>query len=155
MAMSMVAHYPDKPTLINHMVDLAIEELGHFRQVIAVILDREIRITADKRDPYVNSLRDQMRGDAGPYLPDRLLCGAVIEARGAERFSLISSALANDSALASLYTGLARSESRHYEGFVSLAEHYFPLDDVRERLGFWLATEAALIASLPVGPRLH
>ena len=34
MAMTMVAHYPDRTRLVAEMVDLALEELTHFRQVI-------------------------------------------------------------------------------------------------------------------------
>ena len=38
MAMSMVAHYPDKTELVTEMVDLALEELQHFRQVMRCLL---------------------------------------------------------------------------------------------------------------------
>ena len=37
MAMSMVAHYPDRPELVTAMVDLALEELNHFRQVLRLM----------------------------------------------------------------------------------------------------------------------
>ncbi len=34
MAMSMISHYPDKPELITGMLNLAVEELSHFRDVM-------------------------------------------------------------------------------------------------------------------------
>ena len=34
MALSMVSHYPDKPALVRAMVDLAVEELNHYKEVI-------------------------------------------------------------------------------------------------------------------------
>ena len=37
MAMSMVAHYPDRPRLVTEMIDLALEEMNHFRQVYRLI----------------------------------------------------------------------------------------------------------------------
>ena len=52
------------------------------------------------KDPYVNALRRRMDKTREPYLLDRLLTGSVIEARGAERFSLIAGAL-EDGKLAS------------------------------------------------------
>ena len=35
MALSIVSHYPDQPTLVQAMVDLAVEELNHYKEVIA------------------------------------------------------------------------------------------------------------------------
>ena len=93
MAMSMVAHYPDRPRLVSEMIDLALEEMNHFRQVYRLIEARGLMLTADDKDPYVNALRRRMDKTREPYLLDRLLTGSVIEARGAERFSLIAGAL--------------------------------------------------------------
>ena len=96
MAMSMVAHYPDRARLVTEMIDLALEEMNHFRQVYRLIEARGLMLTADDKDPYVNALRRRMDKTREPYLLDRLLTGSVIEARGAERFSLIAGALEDD-----------------------------------------------------------
>ena len=62
MAMSLVAHYPDKPDLVREMVDLALEELTHFKQVIRVMQDRGLIMTPDEKDLYVNQMRQHVRG---------------------------------------------------------------------------------------------
>ena len=100
-------------------------------------------LTADDKDPYVNALRRRMDKTREPYLLDRLLTGSVIEARGAERFSLIAGAL-EDGKLASFYTVLARSEAEHQSRFIELANLYFQPSEVQERLEFWLDEEATV-----------
>ena len=57
MAMSMVTHYPDRTQLTRAMIDLALEELNHFRQVYRLIEARGSNLTADVKDHYVNALR--------------------------------------------------------------------------------------------------
>ena len=86
MAMSMVAHYPDRARLVTEMIDLALEEMNHFRQVYRLIEARGLMLTADDKDPYVNALRRRMDKTREPYLLDRLLTGSVIEARGQSDF---------------------------------------------------------------------
>ena len=154
MAMSMVAHYPDRPRLVTEMIDLALEEMNHFRQVYRLIEARGLMLAADDKDPYINALRRRMEKTREPYLLDRLLTGSVIEARGAERFSLIAGALQDDK-LASFYTVLARSEAEHQSRFIEIANLYFHPAEVRKRLEFWLEAEAAILAEIPIRPCLH
>jgi len=90
MAMSMLTHYPDKPELVNAMLDLSIEELAHFREVMKLMHTRHLQLTPDEKDPYVNGLRQHIRKGTEHYMLDRLLTGAIIEARGCERFALIA-----------------------------------------------------------------
>ena len=154
MAMSRVAHYPDRARLVTEMIDLALEEMNHFRQVYRLIEARGLMLTADDKDPYVNALRRRMDKTREPYLLDRLLTGSVIEARGAERFSLIAGAL-KDVKLASFYTVLARSETEHQSRFIEIANLYFHPNEVQDRLEFWLEEEATVLAEIPIRPRLH
>lgn len=154
MAMSMVTHYPDRTQLTRAMIDLALEELNHFRQVYRLIEEQGFKLSADVKDHYVNALRQHLRKPSLDYLLDRLLSAAVIEARGAERFQMIGDAL-NDAKLATFYQTLARSEAQHHELFVNLALTYFDPSEVEPRLEFWLAEEAAVLAALPIRPRLH
>ena len=86
MAMSMVSHYPDKPELVARMIELAIEELTHFRAVAKLIAERGGQLGADQKDPYIQQIRQAIRNGPKHFLLDRLLVGAVVEARGAERF---------------------------------------------------------------------
>jgi tRNA-(ms[2]io[6]A)-hydroxylase len=60
-AMSMIAHYPDKAELLSEMVDLALEELSHYRQVLKLMLENKQTPSPDEKDPYVNQLLKHIR----------------------------------------------------------------------------------------------
>ena len=154
MAMSLVAHYPDRHELVSSMIDLALEELTHFRQVIRLLQERGLVMIADEKDRYVNQMRTHMRKGPEEYFLDRLLSGALIEARGEERFRLISNGL-KDVKLRTFYHTLANSEQGHHELFVRLARQYFDQRAVDQRLGEWVAIEHTIINQLPVRSRLH
>ena len=150
----MVAHYPDKVTLVETMVDLALEELNHYRQVLNLMRQRNLNPGPDEKDLYVNEMINQVRRGTDHYFLDRLLSAAVIEARGAERFDLLGAAL-DDSDLRGFYKTLARSEHKHQELFVVLARRYFPNDEIDDRWQEWLQIEASILGSLTIRPRLH
>ncbi len=154
MAMSMVAHYPDKPELVRELVDLALEELNHFRQVMRLMEKRGLIMTPDEKDPYVHALRKHISKGSELYFLDRLLSGAVIEARGEERFRRIAAGL-GDSELGSFYKALANSEAGHHKLFLRLADLYFEPAQVSNRLSEWIDIESSVIEQLAVRPRLH
>jgi len=157
MAMSMVAHYPDKQELVAAMIDLALEELNHFRQVYRLSCERGLKLADDQKDAYVNNLHKHMRRESrqtNEYLLDRLLVAAVIEARGAERFSLLADHL-TDPLLGTFYATLAKSEHNHADLFVNLANHYFSAKQVTERLAEWLVIESRVMQTLSIRARLH
>ncbi len=154
MAMSMISHYPDKPELITGMLNLAVEELSHFRDVMRLILDRDLEPAADARDEYVNSLHRAMDQGKDAYLLDRLLIASIVEARGAERFTMIAEALPKGK-LKNFYSAISDSEARHYQLFLSLAEQYFPEEKISPRLEALLNIEADIIRRLPLKPALH
>ena len=154
-AMTLVAHYPDRAELVEVMIELAIEELNHFKQVMKIIASRNLIIENEKKDPYVNELRRHMKkSDSGAYLLDRLLSGAVIEARGEERFSLLAENL-SDQALRSFYARISASEARHFCLFLDLADKYFHRQTIEDRLSEWIEIEKLAIESLPITNRLH
>lgn len=154
-AMTLVAHYPDRAKLVEVMIELAIEELNHFKQVMKIIASRNLIIENEKKDPYVNELRRHMKkSDSGAYLLDRLLSGAVIEARGEERFSLLAENL-SDQALRSFYARISASEARHFCLFLDLADKYFHRKTIEDRLSEWIEIEKLAIESLPITNRLH
>ena len=154
MAMSLVAHYPDKAELVNAMIDLALEELGHFRQVVRLATARGLQLAPDEKDPYVNRIREQVRQGSDHYFLDRLLSASVIEFRGAERFRTLSRHLTDDS-LRRFYASLASSEQGHHLLFLELATRYFPKPMVYSRMEAWLAIEQDIVAGIPARPRLH
>ena len=154
MAMSMVSHYPDRPELVKAMVDLAVEELNHYQQVIHLIYQRGLIPAADAKDPYVNDLRNLMRDGTNFYLMDRLLIAGIIEARGHERFGLVAEALEAGN-LKNFYQGITTSEGRHKDLFIELAQLYFDQQEIEERLSELLIKEADIVKRLPIRPALH
>ncbi len=160
MAMSMALHYADKHDIVSAMIDLSIEELEHFREVVKLMTSRQLQLQKDEKDPYVNQLRKQVRNGRDDYFLDRLLLGGVIEARGAERFGLVATALPTGEStkgdeLKRFYQAITRSEERHQNLFIELAENHFPTDTINARLDQLLDLEAQLVSSLPFRPALH
>ncbi len=153
-AMSLVAHYPDKPDLVREMIDLALEEMTHFKQVIRLMQERGLVMPPDEKDLYVNQMRNNVRGETDDYFLDRLLSGAVIEARGEERFRQLASHL-EDEKLKAFYIALANSEQGHHQLFLQLALQYFSEESVDERLAEWLAIEKNVVENIPIRSRLH
>lgn len=154
MAMSMISHYPDKPQLIKEMLNLAIEELSHFRDVMRLILERELTPASDTRDEYIKRLHSAMDQGKEAYLLDRLLVASIVEARGAERFALIAQALPAGK-LQRFYQAITDSETRHFELFLQLAYKHCPVSAIPERLEHLLIMEAEIISTLPHKARLH
>lgn len=154
MAMSMVSHYPDKPDLVNAMIDLSIEEMMHFREVTHILMARGLTLGADVKDPYVNQLRKLMRQGSRNYLLDRLIMGSVIEARGCERFGLIARALP-EGELKNMYQSITESEARHENLFIDLAKNYFSETVIQQRLDEVLNAEAEICRALPIVAALH
>ena len=154
MALSMLSHYPDRPRLVTEMSELAVEEMVHFREVIKIIQGRNLQLAADVKDPYVNEIRSWIRQGTDVYLLDRLLTGAVIEARGAERIGLVADALA-EGKIKNFYRSLARSEARHFELFLDLASEYFSEPLVTERWQELLSAESDCMQRLPIRAALH
>lgn len=154
MAIAMLSHYPDKPEIVSAMIDLSLEEMTHFREVVKILHQRGLRLAADSKDPYVNALRQHSRAGKEVYLLDRLLIGSIVEARGCERFGLIAEALpAGD--LKKFYRAITESEARHEDLFVKLAQLYFPQREIEQRLDQLLDLEADIVARLPIVAALH
>ncbi len=154
MANSMLSHYPDRPELVTAMIDLSIEELTHFREVVKIMLERGVQLAADEKDPYINNFRKAMRKGSDVYMMDRLLIAGIIEARGCERFGLVAEAL-EAGPLKNFYTAITESEARHHELFVELAYNYFDKEVVNQRLDELLDFEAEIVKGLPIRAALH
>jgi tRNA-(ms[2]io[6]A)-hydroxylase len=154
MAMGMVAHYPDKAELVTAMIDLALEELSHFRAVVRLMHARGLSLTPDEKDIYINDMRREYRNGKNHFLMDRLLVAGIVEARGAERFGLVADALPAGE-LKRFYRSITRSEHAHQGLFLQLAERYFDASEVRERLDDLLEVEAAIVRKLPFRLALH
>ena len=154
MALNVASHYPDQPRLLNAMVDLAVEELNHYREVVRLLIQRNLAPGPDRKDPYVRELNNAVRRGPDNFLLDRLLVGAVVERRGAERFGLIAGAL-EDPSLSKFYEAITASEDRHWLLFVDLARDFYPEDEVHDRLVELSELENQVITELPIQPALH
>jgi tRNA-(ms[2]io[6]A)-hydroxylase len=153
-ALSLIAHYPDRKELVDAMMDLAREELEHFYQVYRRVGDRGLILAPDGKDSYVRAMRAEMRRGREEYFMDRLLVSGIIEARGCERFGMIAGSLV-DSSLQKFYTEISASEARHETLFVDLALTYFRRDAVAERLDELGEIEARIVDGLEIRAALH
>src|SRR5262249_26366928 len=97
-ALSLATRWPASTSVARALAAVAEEELRHFREVLALLERRGIEPGKPESDLYAAELRRLAlaTGDKGPAgsLADRLLVGALIEARSCERFRLLGDALA-------------------------------------------------------------
>ncbi len=154
---SLIQAYPEREELVEEVAPVVTEEWGHFRMVLAELKKRNLRLGRQRKDEYVNQLLAfQQKGlPKEEALLERLLVCALIEARSCERFRLLSLHCADED-LRGWYHKFMVSEAGHYRMFLSLAELYFPKDQVRVRWQEYLAHEATIMSTLtPRGDRIH
>lgn len=154
-ALSLVAKYPDRTEILPELIDIAIEELEHFKQVYALMEKRGLSLTHQiPEDPYIKTLIGRMHSGITERFLDRLLIASVVETRGAERFHLVANAL-DDPDLKKFYKMLWTSEARHGDVYVKMAIKYFPEDKVYKRLEWWIEQEGEVIRNLVIRAALH
>ncbi len=154
-AIRLAVHHYDLPALVDAMVEIAHEEMEHFRQVYAILRDRGRDLGPDTPDPYMSKLYGAMRKKVkSEFLLDRLVVFSIIEARGCERFGMLAEAL-DEGAMKAFYTDLTRAEARHRGLFVRLARDIFDATTVNDRVAALVKIEAEIAASLPLQPTLH
>jgi tRNA-(ms[2]io[6]A)-hydroxylase len=155
MAMRLVAKCADRDEIIPALIDLAIEELGHFREVYALMKRRGLALAGSfTDDPYVNRLLSLLRHGREERFLDHLLILGIIESRGAERFGIVQEAL-EDAELKAFYRRLYVAETKHGSLFLRFALKYFSEDVVRKRLEALLQEEGKIIQTLEWRPSLH
>ncbi len=160
-AISLATRWPAKAAVARALTAVAEEELRHFREVLAVLERRGVALGRPETDAYAADLRRaaQITSDKTPHgsLADRLLVGALIEARSCERFRLLADALAaRGDPLASFYEDLFACEARHYTTMVDLASQvHGDADKVRERLAALARVEGDIVARLGTHPTIH
>src|SRR6266436_6447098 len=146
MALSFVAKYPDRVEIIPELIETAVEELDHFRQVYVHMAKRGIRLAKEMtEDPYIRALLDLCHSDPLNRFLDRLLLASIIECRGAERFHLVWQAIENDPELKEFYHLLWLSEAKHGNIFVKMALNYFEHEKVYARLNELNTAEGEII----------
>ena len=155
-AITIVVKFPEKTELVNAMLELAQEELGHFKQVHDKLTERGFVLGRERRDEYVNLLYEFQRkgGSREIHLIDRLLFGAMIEARSCERFKVLSENI-NDEDLKQFYKMLMISEANHYTMFINFARKYAVEENVEERWQQWLDYEGEIIKGFGLKETIH
>lgn len=151
-ALSLMYRYVDNTGLLNRMSRLAREELRHFEQVLAIMNKRGVEYCHLTPARYAAGLRQEVRSEDPGRLVDVLIVGAIIEARSCERFAALAPFL--DEKLEDFYTGLLKSEARHYQDYLKLAEQA-AAGPVDERVAEFLALEKALIEEPDTEFRFH
>ncbi|WP_421831069.1 tRNA-(ms[2]io[6]A)-hydroxylase [Larkinella sp.] len=154
---SLIVQFPEREKLVEVLTPVVAEEWGHFQRVLKELRKRNIPLGKPRKDEYVNQLLQVLRkpGDRNEQLMEKLLMNALIEARSAERFKLLSENL-SDEYLQKFYRELMISEAGHYRNFIELAEEYNPKEKVRKRWKELLETEAEIMKTLEVrADRFH
>lgn len=154
-ALSLAAQQFRRPKLVAAMIELAQEELEHFKRVHDLLAARGHTIGQDRPDPYVGPLTKLMRRrDQDEYLLDRLVIFSVIEARGCERFKIASEVLP-DPEIRTFYAELFACEARHHGLFLDFARQYFGREVADAHMDMVLAVEADIVRGLPIRAALH
>ena len=138
--------------LIDKMVRLIKEEFHHFEQVLEIMEQRDIPYSNLRAGRYAKGLMKAVRTHEPATLIDKLIVGAYIEARSCERFAKLAPYL--DEELKKFYISLLRSEARHYQDYLILAEQIAG-EDITERVKVIGTREAELINSHDDSFRFH
>jgi tRNA-(ms[2]io[6]A)-hydroxylase len=154
-ALSLVVRHSGDLGLVRALTEIAREELDHFHRVVDLLEARGLRLGPPPVDDYAAQLRRAMHLLPATELPlsvDRLLVGALIEARSCERFKLLLQVMPSScpADLRGFYEELFTCEARHYRVYVELAERAAgPLvGRVQPRLALLADAEAAIVRGL-------
>lgn len=155
-AISLIVTFPEYPELVEEMIALSREEMGHFKMVHDRIIARGETLGKYRKDEYVIELMKffPKGGSRITQLIHRLLYAALIEARSCERFRLLSEEL-KDKELAEFYHKLMVSEASHYTMFLKFARMYGKRDEVDQKWKELLVYEADIMKNLGKKETVH
>ncbi|MDC9596752.1 tRNA isopentenyl-2-thiomethyl-A-37 hydroxylase MiaE [Xenorhabdus anantnagensis] len=146
------AKSPYSQDLIDKMVLLIKEELHHFYQVLEIMDARGISYDNISASRYAKSLFQHITNHEPYTLVDKLIIGAYIEARSCERFAKLAPHLDED--LGKFYISLLRSEARHYQDYLTLAQS-ISKEDITARVNYFGQIEAELIQTTDHDFKFH
>lgn len=153
-AMDLMFDYVENEDLCCEMSEIVREELEHFLLVRNLLKQRNVKFVRLKPGTYGRKLKELVRRQEPQRAVDRLLVGAMIEARSCERFVLLRDHL-QDTQLKEFYGSLYESEARHHATYVRLAKQFADEAEVNARLQELAASEAEIIAKGCELPRVH
>lgn len=138
--------------LIDKMVILIKEELHHFYQVLEMMDHYAVEYKSITPSRYAKGMLKHVKTHEPDTLIDKLICGAYIEARSCERFAKLAPHV--DKKLGDFYISLLRSEARHYQDYLNLAQE-IANEDILIRIEYFGQVEAELINSPDIDFKFH
>lgn len=155
-AITIIVKFPNYPDVVEAMGDLVKEEMEHFQMVHRELLKRDLKLGRERKDEYIHDLLSYIRkgGNEEQQFVERMLFGAMVEARSCERFRLISENI-SDPELSIFYRELMESEARHYTMFLNFAKKYARKIDVDKRWKEFLTFEAELMKKYGKKETIH
>ncbi len=155
-ALSLVVRHSGDLEMVRALTAIAQEELVHFDRVVELLARRGLALGAPPVDDYAAQLRRAMNmlpASDLPLVTNRLLVGAIIEARSCERFKLLLGALPAECPpdMRAFYQELFECEARHYRDYVDLAKRAAGSRAhlVDARLDLLADAEARIVRALP------
>ena len=152
-AMNLIFRYEFSYDLQRKLAQLIREEMLHYEQVLGIMNERGQAWKYLSAGRYAKGMLKHKRTYEPAAMVDVLIIGAFIEARSCERFAALSEVI-NDERLAKYYRYLLKSESRHFEDYLALAQSLSE-DNIDERVAFFKEMEAELISTPDTELRFH
>ncbi|MES1964154.1 tRNA-(ms[2]io[6]A)-hydroxylase [Psychrobacter sp. AH5] len=152
-AMNLMFRYEFSEDLQRKLAQLVREEMLHYEQVLGIMNERGQDWQNLSAGRYAKGMLKHKRTYEPAAMIDVLIIGAFIEARSCERFAALSEVI-DDERLAKYYRYLLKSESRHFEDYLKLAQS-LSSDAIDARVAFFREVEAELIASPDTELRFH
>lgn len=154
-AMNLLFRYEVHHDLQIKLAQLVREEMLHYEQVLKLMAQRGIAWSHLPAGRYAKGLFAHKRTYEPYAMVDTLIIGALIEARSCERFFALANVIEDtEPSLAKYYRYLLKSEGRHFEDYLALAQSLSP-ECIDERVAFFIETENALIDSPDDELRFH
>lgn len=155
-ATSIIINYSEETELVKDMIDIAIEEMEHFKMVHDIMIERGMVLGQATKNDYAINLQKffPKTSDRTEALIHRLLVAALIEARSCERFKVFSDNM-NDEKLSKFYYDLMVSEANHYTLFLGYARKYMDRDLVDKKWSELLAFEAEMMKRRGKTAKVH
>ena len=153
-AMNLIFSYVEHVEFVTPLSEIVSEELDHFRQVLAILDQRQIKFRRQKPSSYGQRLQELVRPSDPARIIDRCLIAALIEARSCERFAVLRDHI-SDQSLAVFYGSLFESEARHHSTYVQFAKQFGTPDEVSARLHELAVAESQIISQGDPFVRMH
>ncbi len=152
-AMNLMFRYEFSYDLQRKLAQLVREEMLHYEQVLGIMHERGQPWEYLSAGRYAKGMLKHKRTFEPAAMVDVLIIGAFIEARSCERFAALAEVI-DDERLARYYRYLLKSESRHFEDYLALAESLAE-EDISKRVALFKTVESDLITTPDTELRFH